>query len=458
MHGKNVCSRLVIVSLALILTLSIPVSGSFGDNATTIREPEKEGYSIDHVGIDRTHEYPNESVNETSAIVSQEIESVWAREYEFADNQVVDTISDINSSINNNDIIIGGTTNGSNTWTLSLNNNSIAGEYSTASDVRYYEIVQTQQNELFVTGSRNGDGFAVKIQANGTADWIKTYGSSVPERFEDIVPTEDGGALVAGVTGARSSSGWVLKLDKDGNIQWSKTFGGDDGIVRSAFRSAIQTSDGGYVLVGINSSSIINDGWVVKLSSSGSVEWKRTIGSIGVDFFEDVIETDGGYVVAGSSANESLSTPDARILKFSQDGSILWVTTVGDEDSESFQTLQITSTGFLAAGKDGFDGVIYNFTNNGEVVDHRSYSKAREFRDMTRVANGDVYVAGETIDNPFVVRLKGQNPLPGIVAYYDSNNNGDISIGELADAAIDFSSGEITIAQLSDIARSYANN
>ena len=68
------------------------------------------------------------------------------------------------------------------------------------------------------------------------------------------------------------------------NIVWQKCLGGTGS--EGSFRPAL-TNDGGYILPAQTSSSDgditsthggFNEGWLVKLNSSGTVQWKKTFG------------------------------------------------------------------------------------------------------------------------------------------------------------------------------------
>ncbi|MFA5620118.1 MAG: T9SS type A sorting domain-containing protein [Weeksellaceae bacterium] len=71
-----------------------------------------------------------------------------------------------------------------------------------------------------------------------------------------------------------------------------------------------QTTDGGYIVAGYSDS---NDGdvtgnhgwldyWVVKLDSTGNIQWQKSLGGSNNDFAYSIQQTtDGGYVVAGYS-------------------------------------------------------------------------------------------------------------------------------------------------------------
>jgi hypothetical protein len=69
---------------------------------------------------------------------------------------------------------------------------------------------------------------------------------------------------------------WVVKLDSIGTITWQKSFGGNWNDIG---RSIQQTSDGGYIVAGLSSSTNGDvsgnhgsaDYWVIKLSASVGV-------------------------------------------------------------------------------------------------------------------------------------------------------------------------------------------
>src|SRR6185503_9181602 len=87
---------------------------------------------------------------------------------------------------------------------------------------------------------------------------------------------------------------WIVKLDSTGSIEWQNTIGGigDDGIY---WIQVQETSDGGYILGGTSSSSIsgdksealkgVYDYWVIKLDSAGAIEWEKTVGGDSYDWF-----------------------------------------------------------------------------------------------------------------------------------------------------------------------------
>ncbi|CCH54837.1 Beta-mannanase/endoglucanase A Includes: RecName: Full=Mannan endo-1,4-beta-mannosidase A [Fibrisoma limi BUZ 3] len=166
----------------------------------------------------------------------------------------------------------------------------------------------------------NYDYWIVKVDAMGNKQWDKAFGSSKREGLASAIATSDGGYLLAGHSDSpdggdktapniRNYDYWLVKVNADGSKQWDKTFGGS-GVDRIS--SAIATSDGGYLLAGYSNSP--NDGdkiapnkgdidyWLVKVDANGSKQWEQTLGSSGADQYPSMIATGAGnYLLLGSS-------------------------------------------------------------------------------------------------------------------------------------------------------------
>lgn len=149
----------------------------------------------------------------------------------------------------------------------------------------------------------------------GEVAWIKNFGGSGDDVGQKIIQTNDGGYAILGYSNSVDGdlSGkqlevndyWLLKLDIDGNVQWSKTYGGskDD-----RGQSLVQTTDGGYAIVGYamsddgdgSNNEGFHDNWVVRLDANGNILWEHSYGFAGHDHCYDVVETDdGGFFFAG---------------------------------------------------------------------------------------------------------------------------------------------------------------
>ncbi|MDF7815219.1 T9SS type A sorting domain-containing protein [Hymenobacter sp. YC55] len=191
------------------------------------------------------------------------------------------------------------------------------------------------------------DYWVVKLDASGTKQWDKTFGGRNMDGLEALQQTSDGGYILGGFSnsdisgdktqGNQGSQGgydyWVIKLDANGTTQWDKTFGGNklDGL-----NALQQTSDGGYILGGWSDSDSSGDKtqasqgygdyWVVKLDANGIKQWDKTFGGSDLDNLTGLQQTrDGGYILGG----ESYSDNSGDKTQGNQGRSDYWVVKLG---------------------------------------------------------------------------------------------------------------------------------
>ena len=128
----------------------------------------------------------------------------------------------------------------------------------------------------------------------GTKGWQKTYGRDYYCEFPySIQQTSGGGYIVAGeaqytpssgevCSGEQNSDAWILKLNADGTIAWQKTYGGDPG---AQVMSIQQTTDGGYIAAGSR-----------QIFSGGSWEWEMWILKLDLLFTHNFVLDNPFYV------------------------------------------------------------------------------------------------------------------------------------------------------------------
>jgi hypothetical protein len=235
----------------------------------------------------------------------------------------------------------------------------------------------TTSNNGDVTTTRpypNGDIWVVKTNANGQIEWQKCLGGTNADEGWGITETLDGGYAIAGVTystngdvtNAPNGEGdfWIIKLNSLGEIQWDKTYGGskDDNA-----RSITCSQDGGFVVTGFTYSDL-NDGdvsgfkgvcdtWVIKINSTGDLEWQKCLGGTNADGSWDVVTCDDGYVITGFTySNDSDVTgnhgaEDIWLVKLDLLGNLVWQKCIGGTGSEmAFSITKNIDGDFLLAG------------------------------------------------------------------------------------------------------------
>lgn len=240
-----------------------------------------------------------------------------------------------------------------------------------------------------VSGQHGGaDYWVLKLNSFGVVEWKKTYGGSANDYPFCIQQTKDLGYILCGNTASTNGDitanhgmddCWVVKLDSNGLLQWQKTYGGSS-IERADY--IIETFDGGYTFAGQSSS---NDGdvvpswgngdyWIVKLNSTGSIEWAKSYGGFATDFASCIQQTkDSGYVVSGTSySNDGDVTGnhgqnDFWTIKLSASGSLEWQKALGGNGEErSFHILQAIDGSYVVGG-------YTNTSSNGDVSGNHGF-------------------------------------------------------------------------------------
>ena len=222
------------------------------------------------------------------------------------------------------------------------------------------------------------DYWLVKTNALGILEWEQRYGGSSSDILHCTYHTADGGFIAGGMSNSPLSGNktegimgsfdyWVVKIDALGNLEWDKRFGG---VSSDDLRSIYQTSDGGYILAGRSLSGIgghkteanygTGDWWIVKIDATGTLEWEKSYGGAGDEYFVTAVQTtDGGYLLSGDS-NSGISGDKTMVSKGFSDywiiktdalGNVIWDKSYGGNSYDIlYNMIPTTDNGFMLAG------------------------------------------------------------------------------------------------------------
>jgi len=184
--------------------------------------------------------------------------------------------------------------------------------------------------------------------------WEKTFGGSDYDMALSIIQTTDGGYAIVGVTeskGAGEEDAWLIIIDSQGNMLWDRTYGGseDDGAL-----DIIQTTDNGFTFVGYTETGEYggSDAWGMKLDDEGALLWEKIYGGSGDDYVLSLIQTsDGGYAATGYSMYEEEGEIDTSVVKMDSEGNVIWEQGFGEENPEiATSIIQTTDGGYAVLG------------------------------------------------------------------------------------------------------------
>ena len=248
---------------------------------------------------------------------------------------------------------------------------------------------RTASNDGDILGSHGvWDIWTIKLDALGFIEWYKVLGGSEYDLSFDIQQTQDEGYIIVGFT--QSVNGdisnnhgggdvWIVKLSNLGDTQWEKTLGGSEWDEAAAIAL---TNDEGYIIAAQTKSVDGDvtgkqgddfDYWIVKLSSTGSIQWQKTYGGSDVDTPNSIKQTtDGGYIISGEtkSTDGDVSGNNGNVdfwaLKLDSLGQIEWQNALGGTGLDVGTNLFEVSDGYIGCGYVGSH-------NSGDVTGHHAF-------------------------------------------------------------------------------------
>tara|TARA_B110000046_G_scaffold165254_1_gene181409 strand:+ start:49323 stop:50633 length:1311 start_codon:yes stop_codon:yes gene_type:complete len=193
-----------------------------------------------------------------------------------------------------------------------------------------FGVVETSNNEYIIAASSDSEDFNIsnnkgtydfwilKISSDGALIWEQNFGGSEIDEPRAITSTNDGNFIIVGDTRSSdidvsTNNGaadlWMIKIATDGSLIWEKTIGASSFDVA---RSIFKTQDHGFVIAGSSRSSNAgftnqgqNDAWILKVNSSGEIDWQEIVGGSEIDFLYDAVELNNKTIIAVGESNSA---------------------------------------------------------------------------------------------------------------------------------------------------------
>jgi hypothetical protein len=136
------------------------------------------------------------------------------------------------------------------------------------------------------------DYLMIRLDSNKMPLWARTFGGTNKDELQGVIDGRDGGYLLFGpsqslfytplkaMSPSRIPRPLIVKLDHVGRVEWAKLVQFNDAVAQTAFFAAVETLDGGFVLVGHygylknpTDKKWSPDMFALKLAADGKTEW-----------------------------------------------------------------------------------------------------------------------------------------------------------------------------------------
>lgn len=242
---------------------------------------------------------------------------------------------------------------------------------------RGFFVSNTYDNGFIILSSTNNDSlnrmdlYAIKIDGLGALTMVPfKYGAKGVDDFpSNVIPQYVNGSYVMSsstiiasnptprLVGFRENAGALTFNNAPINSSW-----GEATLVTAGYVS--QTRDGGYILIGTNSS---NDIYLLKLDASMNKIWSSPVvySRPGMDEGRCVQATsDGGYIILGTTSSGGAGLRDILLIKTDSNGQEEWSKTFGGAGHDEGRSVQQTSDGgYIILGVVEFGDDITNKDN-----------------------------------------------------------------------------------------------
>ena len=236
---------------------------------------------------------------------------------------------------------------------------------------------------IALAGSSSNDTRLVSLDLGGNLQWTQILNGTYDGIVRSLIQTSDGGFALVG-TYYRSSPGgnqiWCTKTDEFGNQTWNETIGS----VGESASAILESNDGGYAIIGTKTIPGSSRGLleITKIDTTGVVEWTKTYaapvqGDVGwaASANDGIATQDGGYLIAGmlSSPNSQNGPTYAWLVKTDSLGNLAWNKTVGNNNSHISSILQAIDGGYTFSGTLGQDAWIAKTDSIGNMEWNSTY-------------------------------------------------------------------------------------
>ena len=222
-----------------------------------------------------------------------------------------------------------------------------------------YPRILHQKNDF------NVDFYALKVNAKGEKQWIKTFDKSRWDKFNVVRQKADGNYILGGSGIGKETdkvapgTAWIMELNQQGELVWEKNFGGG----KYDYIAELMITKDGYIFLGRESGQNNNRGthcgregfWIYSIGKKGESRWSRyyhhrspAARTYGIN--RTLLPTyDGGFILGGVDLSD-IKDGNIWMARFTKDGELVGDKVMELKGCQGVLYFQKTNDGYVAAG------------------------------------------------------------------------------------------------------------
>lgn len=286
---------------------------------------------------------------------------------------------------------------------------------NTGSDDACADVVTDSSGNIYVVGSTSASietgasMLTAKYSPTGTLLWQRVLGD-LGTYARCVAVSSAGDVYVAGSTstqGAGIDDLLVVKYNASGTLQWQRALGGTQTEIASGI--AVDTNNDVYVVGYVNSLGQTmgnSDMLLVKYDSTGAIIWQKAFGAAAGDESALDVTTDSSnnVYVSGYTASQGTGFEELLVLKLNSSGVVQWQKALGGPfTSDEGRQISVDASGNVYVA-----GVFSDLTMRGaEIAKFNSLGAPVWFRSLTLTTPDDTVVSGFTLDTSGSMVMSG---------------------------------------------------
>lgn len=211
-----------------------------------------------------------------------------------------------------------------------------------------YGIAVDSSGSSYITGYHNNgstyDWLTAKYNTNGTLQWQRRFGGNGVSHFPYKIAVDgSGNCYVSGYTTGTTEDFTVIKYNTNGNLQWQRR------LLTTAFDASygIKADSSGNVYVsGISNANGFQDVVTAKYDTNGNLLWQRIITSASEKWSRGLVLDSSNNIYVSGMVQATPSVNNYWVVKYNTNGTILWQRQMGAATTLSNQAISVDNAGY----------------------------------------------------------------------------------------------------------------